>query len=103
MFHPTRKWKFDLAWPAPLLKIAVEIDGGIWRKGGGAHTGTGHIRDIEKNREAVICGYRVLHFIPEEIVDRHGRNITTALDTIVRLFATLGIKEIPNVKTARNT
>ena len=60
-----RKWKFDFAWPDKML--ALECDGGIWRKGGGAHTGTGHVRDIEKGNQAVRMGWRVLHVVPENL------------------------------------
>lgn len=91
-FHEERKWRFDLCWPAIQFRVAVEIDGGIWRKGGGAHTGRGHIRDIRKGNDAILLGYRVLHFIPEDVLDG-DRTITTALDTIVKLFQTLGVRK----------
>jgi hypothetical protein len=65
-FHPTRKWQFDYAFP--LLKIAVEIEGGIWRQGGGAHSHPLNIeRDIEKYNAAAILGWRVLRYAPEDI------------------------------------
>jgi very-short-patch-repair endonuclease len=56
-FHPTRRWRFDFAWPEK--KIAVEIDGGSWiagrhSRGGGIHS------DCEKQCEAVVLGWRVL-------------------------------------------
>jgi hypothetical protein len=35
-FHAERKWRFDMAFPDH--RIALEVDGGIWRKGGGAHS-----------------------------------------------------------------
>lgn len=90
-FHPTREWRFDLCWPAPLLKLAVEINGGIWRRGGGAHTGTGHMRDLEKGNAALLLGYRVLHFVPEQVMDG-DRIIPIALDTILEMFVNLGYK-----------
>ena len=65
-FHPTRKWRFDLAWPEP-RKLAVEIHGGIWRRGGGAHTGTGHLRDLEKMNEAQLLGWTVFQFTPDQV------------------------------------
>ena len=34
-FHKTRKWRFDFAYPD--IQLAVEIDGGQWRAGGGRH------------------------------------------------------------------
>lgn len=56
-FHPTRKWRFDFAWPDE--KVAVEIEGGIW--GGGRHTrGSGYTKDCEKYNVAVVMGWRVL-------------------------------------------
>ena len=77
-FHETRKWRFDLAWES--VKLAVEIDGGIWRRGGGAHTGTGHLRDMEKSNEAQLLGWRVFHFTPQQV--KSGE----ALAFIERLF-----------------
>ena len=58
-FHPTRKWRFDLAWPSRLL--AVECEGGMWTKG--AHTRGKHFEsDCEKYNEAAILGWRVLRY-----------------------------------------
>jgi hypothetical protein len=64
-FHPLRKWKFDLAW---INKIALEIEGGIWREGGGAHSRPANIiRDIEKYNAATLLGWRVLRCVPEKL------------------------------------
>lgn len=55
-FHKTRKWRFDLAWPA--LKIAVEVHGAIFS--GGRHTrGAGFEKDREKVNTATLMGWRV--------------------------------------------
>src|SRR4051812_17088812 len=35
-----RGFLFDYCWPDE--RVALEVNGGIWRKGGGAHTGVGH-------------------------------------------------------------
>lgn len=56
-FHPTRKWRFDRAWPAYL--VAVEIDGGQWLKRGGRHNTD---KDRWKLNEAAALGWRVLRF-----------------------------------------
>jgi very-short-patch-repair endonuclease len=58
-FHPARRWRFDIAFPA--LKLAVEIDG----RGTGGHMGGHHSvvsarRDAEKRNEAVRLGWRIL-------------------------------------------
>lgn len=68
-----RQWLFDVAWPG--LKVAVEIEGGIWGKGGqsggqkcklcgetpkGAHgSATGILRDIEKYNAGMMLGWRI--------------------------------------------
>lgn len=63
-FHPTRKWRFDWAWPEH--KIAVEQDGGLWVKGRHSR-GAGRLKDYEKDREAMLLGWRVGRFSPEEV------------------------------------
>ena len=63
-FHPTRKWRFDCAWP--LRMIAVEIEGGIYT--GGAHTrAKGFSEDCEKYNEATALGWRVYRFTGEMV------------------------------------
>jgi hypothetical protein len=55
-FHPTRRWRFDFAWPDHL--IACEVEGGTWA--GGRHTrGAGFERDCEKYNEACLLNWRV--------------------------------------------
>ena len=55
-FHPTRKWRWDFAWPAD--KVAVECQGGTWTKG--AHSsGSGLERDYEKINAGQLMGWRV--------------------------------------------
>ena len=57
-FHVERKWEFDFCYPN--LMIAFECEGGIWRRGGGAHSsGKAIIRDIEKYNAATLLGWRV--------------------------------------------
>jgi len=56
-FHPTRRWRFDFAWPDRML--AVEIEGGVWSRG--RHTrGSGFVKDCEKYAEAALLGWRVI-------------------------------------------
>lgn len=58
-FHEKRRWHFDLAWPE--RKLAVEVHGGTFSRGG-HNRGLGMARDAEKQRAAVIHGWRVLTF-----------------------------------------
>ncbi len=62
-FSPSRKWRFDFAYPD--LKIAIEIEGGVWARG--RHTRPqGFIDDCEKYNAAVLLGWRVLRAVPEQ-------------------------------------
>jgi very-short-patch-repair endonuclease len=65
-FNAERKWRFDVAFPDH--RIAVEIDGGVWRSGGGAHSHpSGILRDMEKINAAQLAGWRVLRYTPDNI------------------------------------
>ena len=67
-FHPLRKWRFDYAWPARWL--ALEIEGGIWRDGGGAHSHPLNIvRDLEKYTAGAVLGWRILRVQPAAMAD----------------------------------
>ena len=80
-FHPRRRWRFDFAWP--LYKVAVEVDGGIYCRGRHVR-GAGFERDAEKGNEAVLAGWRVLHFTPRQV--KSG----TAVQTIEALMKRTG-------------
>lgn len=75
-FHPTRKWRFDWAWPgedqqegetwAP-ESVALEVEGGVFMKDGG-HRGMGRfLRDIEKYNEAAIMGWTVIRVTTDHV------------------------------------
>lgn len=66
-FHKDRKWEFDFCYPA--LRLAFEVEGGIWRRGGGAHSsGLAILRDIEKYNTATLMGWRVFRIHTEMIL-----------------------------------
>lgn len=55
-FHPSRKWRFDMAWPHQ--KVAVEIEGVL--PGGGRHQQIqGFVGDAEKYEAALVLGWCV--------------------------------------------
>tara|TARA_R110000824_G_scaffold300762_1_gene488771 strand:+ start:1021 stop:1410 length:390 start_codon:yes stop_codon:yes gene_type:complete len=84
-FHPTRKWRFDLAWVDH--RLAVECDGGQRSSyGGGRHNTPG---DYEKINEANLLGWTVLRYQggmilenPQKIYD----NIQEVLHGKIKLF-----------------
>lgn len=52
-----RGWRFDFAWPA--IKVALEVEGGVFRKG--RHTtGSGFTEDCCKYNAAAIDGWLVI-------------------------------------------
>ena len=60
-FHPTRKWRFDFAWPA--VRLAVEVEGGVYGRGRHVRP-SGFIKDCEKYNAAALAGWVVLRFVP---------------------------------------
>lgn len=78
-FHPSRKWRYDFAWPD--IKLAVELHGGGQR---GRHsTIAGMTADCDKHNTAVSLGWRVLTFTgkhkPSEMA-RHTLAVMLGVD-----------------------
>jgi very-short-patch-repair endonuclease len=65
-FHPTRKWRFDFAWPS--RKLAVEIEGGTWVRGRHG-SGVGVYNDAEKYNEAALLGWTLLRVTSNMVKD----------------------------------
>jgi len=61
---PDRKFRFDCA--NPTLKIAIEIEGGLWITGR-HNRPVGMMQDMEKYNAAVLSGWRILRYTPEDI------------------------------------
>jgi hypothetical protein len=64
-FHPTRKWRLDIAWPEHL--VYLEVDGGIWIKGG-HNRGAQMKKDWEKRNAASGMGWRGLWCEPKDLL-----------------------------------
>lgn len=65
LFHPTRKWRVDFAWPA--IKLLVEIEGGT-KYGNSRHSkGFGFDADAEKYNTASAMGFVLFRFSGEMI------------------------------------
>lgn len=60
-FHPTRRWRFDFAWPRE--QISLEYQGGIYTRGGHVR-GLGYENDAEKLNQATVLGWRCLFATP---------------------------------------
>ena len=76
-FHPTRRWRFDFAFPHLVPPLAIEVEGGTWSRG--RHTrGKGFENDCIKYNAAAILNWRILRFTGDIV--RDGR----AIDVIVK-------------------
>lgn len=65
---PHREWRADFAWPQPQIKLAVEVQGGIWQRGGGAHSHpTDILRNMEKYNALAALGWRLLQFSTDQV------------------------------------
>lgn len=74
IFHPTRKWRLDLAWPD--IKVGVEIHGGTYgilnkktgKRVAGRHTqGDGFTEDRRKMNHALLEGWMVFEFTTQQV------------------------------------
>jgi very-short-patch-repair endonuclease len=63
-FHPTRRWRFDVAFLKE--KLAVEVEGGVYVQGRHSR-GAGLEKDCEKYAEAAILGWTVLRVTPRHV------------------------------------
>jgi len=76
-FHPVRKWRFDMAYPA--RKVAIEYQGGIYHQGKQGHQTTAGIeRDCLKFSSAASMGWLLLPVNAGMVRDG------TALDLIIK-------------------
>jgi len=76
-FHPTRKWKLDYA--IPLLKIAVEVEGGIWSSGRHINP-AGFLKDMEKYNELAALNWLLIRTTPSKLFS--PKNLTLLLKCI---------------------
>ena len=65
-FHPVRKWRFDAAVRYNGLMVAIEMDGGLFVRGRHSR-GAGIVKDMEKLNSAVLLGWKVLRYTPQQI------------------------------------
>lgn len=76
-FSPPRRYRWDFCHPE--TKVAIEINGQIWRKGGHS-SGTGLLRDYEKLNLAASQGWRVFQLAGEMITDEWLGSIASAIE-----------------------
>jgi hypothetical protein len=65
-WHPSRQFRFDVAWPAQ--HVAIEVQGGGWVNGA-HHRPAGYRSDCSRLAAAVVLGWRVFYATPEQVED----------------------------------
>lgn len=70
-FHPSRKWRFDFAFPHMIPPLAIECEGGTWSRGRHVR-GKGFEGDLEKYNAAALLGWRVLRFTGDQVRDERA-------------------------------
>lgn len=73
VFHPTRKWRFDIAWPK--FRLALEVEGGLFVRGRHSR-GAGILKDFEKYNAATVLGWRILRTDPNGLT---GSDLTETI------------------------
>ena len=79
------KYRFDLA--IPDRKMAFEIDGGLYIKGGGAHnSATGYKKDRRRDIVAMVYGWKVYRIPRDWLTDKKGQPYLDLLEMLGEIF-----------------
>lgn len=66
VFHPTRLWRFDFAIMREGVKLAIEVEGGLFSNGR-HNRPKGMIADMEKYNAASSLGWVLMRFTPAQV------------------------------------
>lgn len=98
IFHPTRKWRFDVAWPNK--KVAIEIQGF-----GPTHNSMqGMYNDCEKHNAAIELGWKLLYFMSPHLTTDSLTQTLTCIGSLlnVKLHHPIGKpKDLDPIETLR--
>ncbi len=84
-FAEPRRYSADFAWPG--LRVLIEVQGGIWMPGGGAHSRPMNIeRDVEKQQLAAVYGWTLVPVTTKQV--KNGE----AIAVLERVLAVRGWK-----------
>ena len=71
-FIEGRKFEADFWFPA--LKIALEVDGGVWLPKSGHTSGIGYTADRERDVEALLQGILTIRYTSDQVRNRYAIN-----------------------------
>ena len=92
LFEDAPRWRYDFA--NHVAKVAIEVQGGIWRAKGAHNTGTAILRDTRKSRFAQLRGWHVLPICSEDIT-------LTQVEGIARFIRERAIQMAEQYKEAK--
>ena len=73
-FHDTRRWRLDYFFDTGDVKIALEVEGGVWVRG--RHTrGSGFVKDMEKYNQVAAYGIFLLRVQPKDLLTMDTVNL----------------------------
>jgi very-short-patch-repair endonuclease len=81
-FFPPRRWKIDFSWINHGIKLAVEVEGGVWLEKSRHRTSEGFKRDMEKYNQLELEGWMLLRVDGDMIKD--GRALSLIEDALSR-------------------
>ena len=87
IFYSKRRWRIDYAWPD--VKLAIEIEGGVYSKGRHVRP-RGFVGDLEKYNMLTECGWVLLRYQP----GKKKNDITVDYDQISRVYLNLKLKKL---------
>ena len=87
-FTLEKGYRLDYAIPVDaagrVLKIGIEVQGGVWAKGNSGHSsGTGILRDMDKATKANLEGWTMIQVTPSDIKNEPGKVIDLIKKAIV--------------------
>ena len=86
VFHAERKWRADFAHVES--RTLIEVEGGIFIKGGGRHNrAAGFIADAEKYLAAFLAGWNVVRLT-------EGQITAPMIERIIAFIHTAGVKSV---------
>ena len=65
-FDKVRRWRIDYSWVTPDVKLALEVEGGVWSRGKHGR-GSGIVKDMEKGNALACAGWRLLRVTPDQL------------------------------------
>lgn len=82
-FDKKRRWRFDFAIEPATLKIAIELQGGIWSNGKHSR-GIGYINDCDKHNAAIEQGWLILSYTSHHL-DDNPQEVVAQIERVIKL------------------